>query len=296
MKKEASVDQPVHVPVLLQEVIEHLDLGKGETVFDGTYGAGGYTRAILERVNPTGRVVATDQDPQVIKREQKKTPDNVTLVHANFSEISEISEEKFDGLVLDLGISSDQLEDRERGISFRFPEAELDMRMNTSPDNHLTAWGILHSWEEKEIADAIYKYADERYSRRIARAIVARRGESKLETVGDLIETIESVVKRSGKIHPATKTFQALRIIVNNEIGNLETFLQNVSKVTAPGARLVIVTFHSLEERTVKHAFRDMEHTGLGKRGIKKSLAPTRDELKINPRARSARLRSFIFN
>ncbi len=217
-------------------------------------------------------------------------------MHANFSAITEITDELFDGLVLDLGISSDQLEDRQRGISFKHTDAPLDMRMNASDGNHLTAWGILHSWEESEIADALYKYADERYSRRIARAIVARRSDNKLESVGDLLETIESVVRRSGKIHPATKTFQALRIVVNDEIGNLERFLQNVPSVIKPGARLVVVSFHSLEERVVKHAFRKFEQDELGRRGVKKSLAPTRDELSVNPRARSARLRSFIFN
>jgi len=297
MKNEdTNTNEPVHIPVLLQEVLEHLDLHLGDVVFDGTYGTGGYTKAILEKTGPQGSSFATDQDQVVVERSQKDLDSRITLFHSNFSEIDSHTDQLFDGMVLDLGISSDQLEDRNRGISFKHTDAPLDMRMNASEDNHLTAWGVLHSWEESEIADAIYKYADERYSRRIARAIVARRSENKLETVGDLIETIESVVRRSGRIHPATKTFQALRIVVNDEIGHLERFLEKAPTLVKPGARLVVVSFHSLEERVVKHAFRTFEQAGLGSRGVKKSLAPTREELVINPRARSARLRSFIFN
>ena len=242
----SSSEELVHVPVLLQEVLEYTNAQASEVVFDGTYGAGGYSRALLERVGGSGRVIATDQDPTVHAREiNQNLPDNLTLVHANFRELEKVTEEsgveKFDVFVLDLGISSDQLADRERGISFQYEDAPLDMRMNTSEGNDLTAWGILNVWEEEEIADLLYRYADERASRKIARAIVERREEGELDTVGDLTQAVSTVIKPFRGSNPATKTFQALRIAVNKELEVLEDFLDKVEAYAAPGARVVVV-------------------------------------------------------
>lgn len=285
----------VHTSVLLQEVIDHLHLTVGDNVFDGTYGGGGYSRSIAEHIGPTGHIYATDQDNDVVATLQKTLPAHITLHHANFSDVVDIVPVKLQGAVLDLGISSDQLDSQVRGISFRHDDAPLDMRMDASPDNHLTAWGILHTWEEKEIADMIFLYGGDRSSRKIARAIVGRRGTNSLETVKDLVETIESVCPRRGRIHPATQTFQALRIVVNNELGHLEKFLETIPSVMAEGGRLVIVSFHSLEDKIVKQAMRDWKHKKMGTSITPKPVLPSREEVRRNPRSRSARLRSFIF-
>ena len=294
----------VHIPVLLHEVTEYLKPHKGDVIFDGTYGGGGYSRAILEAIGTQGRIIATDQDREVVVREtaRNKTDGvtNIHLVHANFSEIQTVAQEAaidaFDGLMLDLGISSDQLENRERGISFQHPDAPLDMRMNAAEDNFLTAWGIVNSWEEQELADVLFHYGGERNSRRIARGIVQARERQYIETVGDLLAVIETATPGRGKTHPATKTFQALRIVVNNELGSLETFLEQVPQVAKKGTRVVIVSFHSLEERIVKQAFRTWKQDKAGTIDTPKSVGPTREEEKTNRRSRSARLRSFTFN
>lgn len=287
----------IHIPVLLHEVIDALDLHPGDTVFDGTLGGGGYTKAIADRVGVKGRVFATDKDTDAIGRFDTGDYPTVEIVHSGFARVADIcGRAALDGAVLDLGISSDQLADRERGISFQDLEAPLDMRMNQSVDNHLTAWGILNTWEQDEIADMLYHYAEERRSRPIARSIVAQRELGQMETVGDLVRAIEQVVSRRGKVHPATKTFQALRIAVNDELGELERFLKAVPQCMKTGGRLAIVSFHSLEDRLVKQTFRDWEQQGVGTRAHKKPIAPTDSEIAQNPRSRSSKLRTFIFN
>lgn len=292
-----NTDKSIHIPVLLHEVIDALDLQKGDTVFDGTLGGGGYTRAIADKVGSTGRVIATDKDTDAIDRFDTTAYAQVELVHSAFSQVAEIcGDASLDGAVVDLGISSDQLADRERGISFQDVDAPLDMRMNQSEDNKLTAWGILNSWEEEEIADVIYHYADERRSRAIAKSIVAQREEGEMETVGDLLRAVEQVSPRRGKVHPATKTFQALRIAVNDELGELERFLKAIPQCMKPSGRVSVVSFHSAEDRIAKHIFREWEQAGLGKRATKKPVTPTDEEVQHNPRARSSKLRTFIYN
>ena len=293
---EQETQSSIHIPVLLNEIIEHLDLSEGDVVFDGTLGGGGYTRAIAHQVGPTGHVIATDQDQDAIDRFNTKLVPQVVVHHSPFALVGQwVEPHSLDGAVLDLGISSDQLHDRERGISFQDLDAPLDMRMNQSLDNHLTAWGILHTWEEEEIANMIYRYGDERYSRRIARAIVTLRSTGEMETVGDLIHAVTGGREIQGKIHPATKTFQALRIAVNNELGQLEQFLQVVPQYMKPGGRLVIVSFHSAEDRIVKQTFKQWRMDNLGTVITKKPVAPTREEISQNPRSRSSKLRTFEF-
>jgi len=300
---EQQADQTgetVHVPVLLQSVIQCCEPGSGHTVFDGTYGAGGYSDALLEIVAETGIVIATDQDPEVINRSQNQTsnrPKNLLLHHANFSQIDEVLEKEgiaqIDCAVLDLGISSDQLEDETRGISFKHLDAPLDMRMNNSEGNDLTAWGIINVWEEEEIANMLYNNADEHKSRRIARNIVEQRKRGSIETVGDLINIIHQSIGSGGKTNSATKTFQALRIEVNRELAHLQTFLEKVIPLLKTCGKLGIVSFHSIEDRIVKQTFRQWKQEEIGVIITKKPISPTREELQKNKRARSAKLRVF---
>lgn len=289
-------DKSIHIPVLLQPVIDYLNLEPGDIVFDGTLGGGGYTRAISQEVGPHGRVIACDQDQDAIRRFGQNQPENVVVHHGRFSEVARyVESDSLDGAVVDLGISSDQLEET-RGISFRDLEAPLDMRMNQSEDNHLTAWGILNTWNEEEIADAIYHYGEERRSRPIARSIVEARDRQEMETVGDLVKAIEQVIRRgNSKTHPATKTFQALRIVVNDELGELERFLQEIPVCMKTPSRLVVVSFHSLEDRITKQVFRKWKEEGRGTVITKKPVIADEEELVGNPRARSAKLRIFEF-
>ena len=249
---------------------------------------------ISDQVGPGGRVIACDQDQDAIDRFDDAHYANVELHHVNFEAVDEVvAPHSLNGVVLDLGISSDQLADQNRGISFQNPDAPLDMRMDASEDNHLTAWGILNTWEEAEIADALYLYGDERHSRRIARAIVERRDEGAMETVGDLYETIHQVLPRRGRIDPATKSFQALRIVVNDELGSLTRFLEKLPSCLAPQARVVIVTFHSKEDRIVKQQFKQWKEEGRGTILTPKPVGPSEEEREANPRARSSKLRAI---
>ncbi|MFW0871084.1 MAG: 16S rRNA (cytosine(1402)-N(4))-methyltransferase RsmH [Patescibacteria group bacterium] len=291
------MSESIHIPVLLQQVIEYLDPQVGDTILDGTLGGGGYTRAISERVGSEGKVIALDQDEQAIKRFDGSFYTNIELHYGNFSELGNvISGKVLDGAVLDLGISSDQLAETERGISFANRDSPLDMRMDASEDNKLTAWGILNTWSEEEIANAIYLYGDEPKSRHIAREIVSSRGVGEMETVGDLLDAIDRAKPRRGRINPATQTFQALRIVVNNELGALERFLKEIPQYLKPGARLVVVSFHSKEDRLVKYSFRALKGEGIAQILTPKPIVPSFEESTENPRSRSAKLRALVIN
>jgi 16S rRNA (cytosine1402-N4)-methyltransferase len=286
-----------HTPVLLQQVLEYLAPQPGCVIFDGTLGGGEYTRAISQAVGREGKVIAIDQDSEALSRFDIQAYVNVELHHTNFDELHQlVSPHSLDGVVLDLGISSDQLADEERGISFKNLDAPLDMRMNASESNKLTAWGILNTWSGQEIADALYHYGDERASRKIARAIVAQRDAGEMETVGDLYQAIHGCLPRRGKIDPATKSFQALRIVVNDELGSLERFLEQLPEYLASGARVVIVSFHSKEDRIVKQQFKQWKQENIATILTPKPIRPTDQEVRDNPRARSAKLRAIQFN
>ena len=275
-----------HISVLMEEAIAGLNLKSGGRYLDATVGGGGHSQQILQRVQDT-QVVALDQDKQAIAAAQTRLQDIVDRVEfwqGNFSDYDP-GETKFDGILADLGVSSAQFDIAERGFSFRH-EAPLDMRMNSQQE--LTAADIVNYWDEKQLADVIYQYGEERLSRRIARRIVDKRP---LQTTTQLADEIWHSVPRSyryGKIHPATRTFQALRIAVNQELDVLTQFLNIAPTWLNPEGRIVIISFHSLEDRIVKHSFR--QHDRL-KVISKKPIVPTDEECAENPRARSAKLR-----
>ncbi|MBD2234837.1 16S rRNA (cytosine(1402)-N(4))-methyltransferase RsmH [Phormidium tenue] len=275
-----------HVPVLPEAVVEGLNIQPGGQYLDATAGGGGHSRLILE-ADPTVRVVAVDQDAAAIAATQANLAefgDRVSLWHGNFADFNPAGN-LFNGVLADLGVSSVQLDVGDRGFSFR-QTAPLDMRMD--PRQDLTAADIVNHWDETELANLIYTYGEERLSRRIARKIVDQRP---WQTTTDLAEAISYCVPRSyryGRIHPATRTFQALRIAVNQELKVLETLLKVAPSWLTPGGRLVIISFHSLEDRLVKHTLKD----ALDLKVItKKPVIATETEVGQNPRARSAKLR-----
>lgn len=275
-----------HIPVLSQEVITGLSLQPTGHYLDATVGGGGHSRLILEAA-PGIRVTAIDQDAQAIAAAQANLAefgDRVQWQHTNFVNYKP-GGLKFDGIVADLGVSSAQFDIADRGFSFRHT-APLDMRMDQRQP--LTAATVINQWQEAQLADAFYTYGEERLSRRIARQIVEHRP---FQTTTELAEAIARCVPRQyryGKIHPATRVFQALRIVVNQELTALETFLERAPTWLHPAGRLVIISFHSLEDRLVKHRFRE---SPLLQVITKKPILPQAVEVEQNPRARSAKLR-----
>ncbi len=275
-----------HIPVLPGAVIEGLHIQPGGRYLDATAGGGGHSRLILES-DPTVSLVAVDQDAAAIAATQANLAEfgpRVTYWHGNFAEFKP-SGLPFNGVLADLGVSSVQLDLGDRGFSFR-QSAPLDMRMD--PRQELTAADIVNHWDETKLANLIYTYGEERLSRRIARKIVDQRP---WQTTTDLAEAISYSVPRSyryGRIHPATRTFQALRIAVNRELEVLETLLKVAPTWLAPEGRLVIISFHSLEDRLVKHSLKDSPEF---KVITKKPVIAADDEISQNPRARSAKLR-----
>jgi 16S rRNA (cytosine1402-N4)-methyltransferase len=283
-----------HVPVTPGEVLELLAIREGATLVDGTMGGGGHTRLMSQAVGPTGRVISLDRDPGAVERTTELLADltNVTPVHGNYANLPEVLEdleiESVDGILLDLGLSSDQLADRERGFSFN-ADGPLDLRFD--PTVGEPASKMLSRLSAEHLADIIYQYGEERMSRRIARAVVERRRQRPIETAGDLADLVRSVVPRSKnhRIDPATRTFQALRIAVNDELRSLEVALARMPPLLATGGRLVVISFHSLEDRMVKVAFRDSE---LLQVITKKPLVASASEQAANPRSRSAKIRA----
>lgn len=288
---EAEGDRSVHISVMPREILAALAPQPGGVFADGTLGGGGHTRLLAEAVGPTGKVVAVDRDPAAIARAEinlRGMP--VLLAQANFDELPEVlaeaGVEQIDGAVLDLGLSSDQLADRERGFSFD-SEGELDMRFD--PTSGEPAWRLLAHLRENEIADLIYQYGEERCSRRIAREFVATRKHGAIKSVRDFADLVRRCVPRGAdRIDPATRTFQALRIAVNDELGSLRRALAALPDRLKPGGVLAILSFHSLEDRIVKEAFRSDERLEVV---TKKPLIATDEEISQNPRSRSAKLR-----
>jgi len=283
-----------HTPVLLNEVIQFLEPKPGGSFIDATLGAGGHSRAILERTAPAGRLLAIDQDESALakaKEELFSFSPRVTFVHSNFREIARLAEDyglqQCDGVLADIGVSSMMVDDPSRGFSF-MREGPLDMRMDRA--HPLTAADVVNSYSEKEIADILYTYGEERRSRPIARSIVRSRP---LKLTTDLSRAVERITgrPRHGQIHPATRTFQGLRIYVNDELKNLDLFLDSSMTVVKSGGRIVVITFHSLEDRIVKQKFRTPAVPG--RILTKKVVTANEDELRSNLRARSAKLRAW---
>jgi len=293
-----------HIPVMRDAVLDGLAIRPDGRYFDGTFGRGGHARAIFERLGADGRLLLMDRDPEAIahaRREFGSDP-RVAIRHANFSEMGEWDQvRELDGVLLDLGVSSPQLDDATRGFSFQ-SDAPLDMRMD--PTIGESAADFLARAGEREIANVLFQYGEERMSRRIAHAIVGRRAESPLHTTQELAELVERTLgRRERNKHPATRTFQALRLQVNDELGSLERALPVAVEVLKPGGRLAVISFHSLEDRIVKQFIRGPQPVSV-RRGLPQppaGPAPLRavgraqragdDEIAGNPRARSAVLR-----
>lgn len=314
----------IHIPVLKKQVLENLNPGQNENFVDCTVGEGGHSEEILLKNGPNGKVLGIDLDPHQIssaKWLQAQFKDRIILVNDSYSNLSEIIERKnflpVHGILLDLGMSSAQLEGTEKGFSFKVDQG-LDMRYNDQL-TYLTAEKIINEWPEQSIEKILKEYGEEKFSKKIAKKIVEQRKQGRIKTTFQLIEIIKSVVPpyyQRGKIHYATRTFQALRIAVNDELENIKRVLPQALSVLEKGGRLVVISFHSLEDRIVKNFFNQVAKKNLiypvkspeGRispeaklfNGVKiltkKPLIASREEIKENPRSRSAKLRAIIKN
>ncbi len=297
--------QPTHIPVLSKAVVNLLDPQSGERYFDGTAGYGGHAELIAERIGPRGRLILVDRDPQAITALTAKFGKRANVIATDYLAAAKAlrhAGEQVDMVLLDLGVSSPQLDSSERGFSFRF-DGPLDMRMDTSAAE--TAADLVNTLREGELADIIYRYGEERHSRRIAKAIVAARP---ITTTKQLADLVARTIGRRGEIHPATRTFQAIRIYLNDELGQLEAALPVLVELLKPGGRIAVISFHSLEDRIVKEfinqEIRDcicppeqpvctcQHHATLQK--LTKKVVSGATEDTSNPRARSAKLRAAV--
>lgn len=307
------VQQQDHKPVLLDEVIQHLRCAPGKSFVDGTVGGGGHARAILEKTAPDGWLIGIDWDEDALAKARfnlKRYEERLVLVWDNFARmgsiLSRLNIQAVDGILLDLGLSSFQVDSAERGFSFSLP-GPLDMRMDSREKT--TAAHLVNSLKEEELADLIYRFGEERWSRRIARNIIRARAKAAIASTEQLAELVRRAIpagKRPRQRHPATRTFQALRLAVNRELDHLRAFLQGALDLLRPGGRLAIISFHSLEDRLVKQTFANWarscrcpvelptcrcEGKPLVSLVNKKPVMPGNEEIKANPRSRSSRLR-----
>ncbi|MFQ7774595.1 MAG: 16S rRNA (cytosine(1402)-N(4))-methyltransferase RsmH [Anaerotignum faecicola] len=301
-----------HISVLLNECIDNLNITPDGIYVDGTMGGGGHSLEIAKRLT-TGRLICIDQDPNAHEAAGKRLAeykDRITFVRDNFGNIANILDslgiEKIDGMLLDIGVSSHQLDEAERGFSYQ-QDAPLDMRMN--PDRPFSAYDVVNGYDEDELDRVIFTYGEERWARRIAQFIVKERENKPIETTGELVDIIKKAVPKGARKdgpHPAKRTFQAIRIEVNGELEVLQRAIDDVAARLAVGGRLCIITFHSLEDRIVKEAFRKQENPcicppqfpvcvcgkkPLGRVITRKPILPSKEELEENPRSRSAKLR-----
>ena len=299
----------MHESVLLHETVGALELKAGDVLVDGTLGRAGHVLEAL-RVQPGIFVVGIDRDEQAIEESTAKlaaVTKRFRIFLGNFRDMdkfvaeaaAETGKALADKIILDLGISSPHLDSSGRGFSFQKDEPLLMTMRRDLGEADFTARDIVNGWEEDDIANVLYAYGDERYSRRIAKAIVLAREEKPIETTLELVDIIKGSVPgiyRKGKIHPATRSFQALRIAVNDELGSLRQGLKTGFATLAPGGRMAVISFHSLEDRIVKNFMRDAEKEGLGVSLTKKPMVPGEEETRRNPRSRSSKLRVFIKN
>jgi 16S rRNA (cytosine1402-N4)-methyltransferase len=283
-----------HVPVLLKEAIDFLAVKPGGLYVDATVGLGGHAYEVARRLGRPGRLIGLDKDPAALERARERLAQvgdqapRTELVHSSFAKLaSQVEEGSVDGILADLGVSSLQFDDASRGFSFR-ADAPLDMRMD--PQSGQTAEQVVNQLSERELADLIYKFGEERRSRRIARAICRARPIRSTQHLADVVAAAARPMKTG--IHPATQTFQALRIYVNRELDDLRQLLQSAPRVLKKRGRLVIISFHSLEDRMVKDALRDGAHAGTYRLLTKKPVMAGEEEVQRNPRSRSAKLRA----
>lgn len=302
-----------HVSVLLDECIKYLDIKPDGIYVDGTLGLGGHSSEIAKRLGEGGRLIAIDRDLASIERASARLApwaDRVTIVHGNFRDVAAILDEQgvpaVDGMLFDLGVSSPQLDDGQRGFSY-MQDAPLDMRMD--PSDNVDAWFIVNRWPEEKIARILHDYGDERYAKRIAAAIVARRQEKEIETTLELVDVIKSAMPAPAlreKQHPAKRSFQAIRIAVNDELSAVSQMMETAPDRLKPGGRLCVISFHSLEDRIIKNAIHERENGCTCPREApvctcgfvqtlrsvtRKPITPTGEEIELNPRSRSAKLR-----
>ena len=299
--------------MLLDECIKYLDIKPDGIYVDGTLGLGGHSSEIAKRLGEGGRLIAIDRDLASIERASARLApwaDRVTIVHGNFRDVAAILDEQgvpaVDGMLFDLGVSSPQLDDGQRGFSY-MQDAPLDMRMD--PSDNVDAWFIVNRWPEEKIARILHDYGDERYAKRIAAAIVARRQEKEIETTLELVDVIKSAMPAPAlreKQHPAKRSFQAIRIAVNDELSAVSQMMETAPDRLKPGGRLCVISFHSLEDRIIKNAIHERENGCTCPREApvctcgfvqtlrsvtRKPVTPTDEELVLNPRSRSAKLR-----
>jgi 16S rRNA (cytosine1402-N4)-methyltransferase len=286
----------VHEPVMVAEVLDHLAPSRGGVFVDCTVGLGGHARALLDA--GATRLIGIDRDTDALTRAGEvltEFGDRVSLVHGDYRSLVEVLDargiDRVDGVLADLGVSSMQLDAPDRGFSFRRDEP-LDMRMDRS--SGATAADMLAAADERTLADVIYEFGEERHARRVARAIVDAGRTRRIQTTGRLAEVVRQAIPRKGysRIDPATRTFQAIRIWVNRELEGLDGFLAHAAGRLAPAGRLVVITFHSLEDRVVKHTLRALQTAGGISIRTKRPQVPTEAEIERNPRARSAKLRA----
>jgi 16S rRNA (cytosine1402-N4)-methyltransferase len=304
-----------HVPVLADEVLAALAPRPGQTIIDCTFGAGGHSRLLAARLRGDGKLIAIDRDPTVapyFERLRRSTPIKLRLLHGEFSQVLEqlaTNGVQADAILLDLGVSSMQLDRPERGFSYA-ADAALDMRMD--PSAELTARDVVNDTPERELTDIFRRYGEERYARQIARAIVKRRSTRPFDRTGDLVEVVKQAIPapaRFGEGHPAKRVFQALRIEVNDELGSLERALPAALEMLRPGGKLAVISFHSLEDRIVKRFLRNEEHgctcppefpvcacgaSPTLRATPRRAIRPSAAEVARNPRSQSARLRAAV--
>ncbi|MEI6400137.1 MAG: 16S rRNA (cytosine(1402)-N(4))-methyltransferase RsmH [bacterium] len=291
----------MHIPVLLQEIIDNTKLKENDVFLDCTLGSGGHTKAIAEKFGPSIHLIGIDRDADAIERATqicKTLKNKKSFVLSEFRNldvvINELGIASVNTVLMDLGLSSPQIDDSGRGFSFRKDEPLLMTMEKDGAGSTVTAYDVVNYWSETSLADIIYGFGEERYSRRIAKAICEKREITPIKTTFELVHIIEQAVPsiyRRGRIHPATRTFQAIRIAVNNELGNIEEGVAKAFELLAPHGRLLVISFHSLEDRIIKNFFREKVAEGRGVSITKKPIVSTEEESHKNPRARSSKLR-----
>jgi len=293
-------DVKLHVPVMLQEVLDYLKLSPGQTIVDATLGTGGHSLEILKRITPHGRLVGIDRDENslaICRERLKEFKENIDLIHANFADLDQVLAnleiEKIDGIVFDLGISSYQLQDPQRGFSFQ-EEGPLDMRLDKT--SYISAYDLVNNLNENEISQMLWNFGQERWHNRIAHLLVQERRNEPISTTKQLADLVMRAIphryRRSYyRIHPATRTFQAVRIAVNRELEILESAVKKAVDILRKQARICVISFHSLEDRVIKHTFRAQKADGLIDIVTPKPLTPSPSEIEANPSSRSSKFR-----
>jgi len=295
------VEEKLHIPVMLHEVIDHLALAPGQIIVDATAGTGGHSLEILKRITPGGRLIGLDRDENslaVCRQRLSEFGGSYELVHANFVDLDQVLEKLgiagIDGIVFDLGISTYQLKDTERGFSFQ-QEGPLDMRMDKS--SYITAYDLLNNLDESEISNILWNFGQERWHNRIAHLLVQERRVEPISTTSQLADLVMRAVpyryrKSYYRIHPATRTFQAVRIAVNRELEILESAVKKAVAILKKKAKICVISFHSLEDRVIKHTFRALKAEGLIDIITAKPMTPVDSEVAANPSSRSSKFRA----